>query len=68
MQKPFTCLVSVQELAESATSSWRIFDCRFRLADPAAGKRAYAEGHLPGAMFLDLEEDLSGPRSGLNGR
>ena len=68
MQKPFTCLVSVQELAESATSSWRIFDCRFQLADPAAGKRAYAEGHLPGAMFLDLEEDLSGPRSGLNGR
>ena len=68
MEKPFTSLISVQELVESATPSWRIFDCRFRLADPAAGKRAYVEGHLPGAMFLDLEEDLSGPVSGLNGR
>ncbi|MCK6387820.1 sulfurtransferase [Zoogloea sp.] len=68
MQRPFTCLISAQELAESATPSWRIFDCRFRLADPGFGKRAYAEGHLPGAMFLDLEEDLSGPVSGLNGR
>ena len=68
MQRPFTCLISAQELAESTTPSWRIFDCRFRLADPGFGKRAYAEGHLPGAMFLDLEEDLSGPVSGLNGR
>ena len=68
MEKPFTSLISVQELVESATPSWRIFDCRFRLADPAAGRRAYAEGHLPDALFLDLEEDLSGPTSGLNGR
>mgnify|MGYP000846182056 FL=1 len=68
MEKPFTSLISVQELVESATPSWRIFDCRFRLADPAAGQQAYAEGHLPDALFLDLEEDLSGPTSGLNGR
>lgn len=68
MEKPFSCLISVQELAESSSRSWRIFDCRFRLADPAAGRLTYAAGHLPDAFFLDLEEDLSGPTSGLNGR
>ena len=36
-------------------------DCRFRLDDPAAGRRAYADHRLPGAHFLDLEADLSGP-------
>lgn len=36
-------------------------DCRFRLDDPAAGRRAYADHRLPGARFLDLEADLSGP-------
>ena len=27
-----------------------LFDCRFDLADTTAGARAYAEGHLPGAI------------------
>jgi thiosulfate/3-mercaptopyruvate sulfurtransferase len=36
-------------------------DCRFRLEDPTAGRRAYANHRLPGARFLDLEADLSGP-------
>lgn len=68
MPQPFTQLVNVAELASLATPAWRIFDCRFNLADLTAGRQAYAEGHLPGAFFLDLEDDLSGPRSGLNGR
>ncbi|WEG11962.1 sulfurtransferase [Pullulanibacillus sp. KACC 23026] len=37
-----------------------IVDCRFDLADKEAGKRAYDEGHLPGAFYMDLEKDLSG--------
>ena len=36
-------------------------DCRFRLDDPAAGRQAYDDHRLPGARFLDLEADLSGP-------
>lgn len=36
-------------------------DCRFRLDDPAAGRRSYHDHRLPGARFLDLEADLSGP-------
>jgi thiosulfate/3-mercaptopyruvate sulfurtransferase len=48
--------------------TWRIFDCRHQLTDPEAGARAYAAGHLPGASFLHLDRDLSGPRTGRNGR
>jgi hypothetical protein len=47
---------------------WRVFDCRHLLNDPAAGRRAYARSHLPGAFFLHLDEDLSGPTNGRNGR
>lgn len=46
----------------------RILDARFRLADPAAGKKGYLEGHIPGAYFLDLETQLTGRKTGRNGR
>ncbi|WP_269532939.1 sulfurtransferase [Chitinimonas sp. BJYL2] len=45
-----------------------LVDCRHDLTDTDAGRRAYAEGHLPGARFLHLDEHLSGPKTGLNGR
>lgn len=38
----------------------RIVDCRFSLANPEKGRAEYTEGHLPGAVFFDLEKDLSG--------
>ncbi len=47
---------------------YRLFDCRFDLADKSAGQRAYDEGHLPGAIFADLEKDLSAPLSETSGR
>ncbi|WP_296806141.1 sulfurtransferase [Thiocapsa sp.] len=46
----------------------RLFDCRFSLADPAAGRRAYAEGHLPGASYADLDAHLSAPIGPKTGR
>lgn len=45
-----------------------VLDCGFDLADPQAGARAYASGHLPGAHYANLETDLSAPKSGHNGR
>jgi thiosulfate/3-mercaptopyruvate sulfurtransferase len=45
-----------------------ILDCRFDLADPGKGRRLYAEGHLPGAGFADLDLDLSGPIGPQTGR
>ena len=38
---------------------YRFVDCRWSLDDPGAGRRAYLEGHIPGATFLDVEQDLS---------
>lgn len=45
-----------------------LLDCSFDLADPAAGARAHAAGHLPGAVYVHLDEDLSGAKNGRNGR
>jgi len=36
-----------------------IFDCRFELSDPSAGRRHYEAGHIQGAWFADLNADLS---------
>lgn len=64
-----TTLVSVEETAEHLKDpSWIICDCRHDLADYSAGYRAYRGGHIPGARFLHLDVDLSGPKTGLNGR
>jgi len=45
-----------------------VCDCRFDLADPDAGRRDYLGGHIPGAIYVDLERDLSGTPTGTNGR
>ncbi|MCS7100860.1 MAG: rhodanese-like domain-containing protein, partial [Burkholderiaceae bacterium] len=64
---PYTTLIDVQTLA-TALGRCCVVDCRHDLAHPAAGRRAYAQGHIPGAFFADVETDLSGPKHGTNGR
>ena len=65
----FSTLVSAAVLAGHLDDpGWRVFDCRHLLTDPEAGSRAYAAAHLPGACFLHLDRDLSGPMNGRNGR
>jgi len=39
-----------------------VVDVRFDLTDTSAGERAYAAGHIPGAFYLHLDRDLSGPK------
>jgi thiosulfate/3-mercaptopyruvate sulfurtransferase len=39
----------------------RVVDCRFDLSDPLAGRNAFAEGHIRGAVYADLDADLSAP-------
>lgn len=39
----------------------RLVDTRFALGKPDAGRLAFEAGHLPGAVFADLERDLSAP-------
>ena len=40
---------------------YRFVDCRWELGNPAAGRAAYLDGHIPGASFLDVDTDLSAP-------
>ena len=47
--------------ADAIPSDAIIVDCRFALGDSAAGREAYELGHIPGAYYLDLNSDLSGP-------
>jgi thiosulfate/3-mercaptopyruvate sulfurtransferase len=66
-----TTLISAANLAErlaAAPGSVLVFDCRFDLAAPEAGEAAYAAGHVPGALYLHLDRDLSGATTGTNGR
>lgn len=45
-----------------------IVDCRFQLDDVGWGERAYREAHIPGAVYAHLDRDLSGRKTGVNGR
>ena len=66
---PFTPLISTDELAQHlADSNWAVVDCRFDLANVAWGRQAYEAAHIPGAMYAHLDHDLSGPKTGSNGR
>ena len=38
-------------------------DVRFDLTNPDAGRKAYWKDHIPGAIFIDIEKDLSGKRN-----
>jgi thiosulfate/3-mercaptopyruvate sulfurtransferase len=62
----YSTLISIDDLA--AHHSFVVVDCRHSLSDFGAGSRAYRESHLPGAHFLHMEHDLSGPKTGRNGR
>ena len=67
---PVAQLISPQALNERQSQPGLIIlDCRFALEDPDYGLRSYAEGHIEGAQFADLERDLSGPvTKGVTGR
>jgi thiosulfate/3-mercaptopyruvate sulfurtransferase len=62
MNEQHTTIIDVAELAAHlADPNWVVIDCRFDLLDPAAGERAYRQGHIPGAIYAHLERDLSAP-------
>jgi thiosulfate/3-mercaptopyruvate sulfurtransferase len=67
----YRTLIQAADLArllQDARNEVALFDLSFDLTDPAAGKRSFLAGHLPGARYLNLDEDLSGPKTGRNGR
>ena len=65
-----TPLVAPEQLvaAIAAGAAPLVIDCSFDLADPGAGERAFEQGHLPGAIYVHLDRDLAGEKTGHNGR
>jgi thiosulfate/3-mercaptopyruvate sulfurtransferase len=65
----FTTLIEPLELAKHVDDpQWAVIDCRFDLARPDWGARAFADGHIPHALYAHLEHELSGPRTPQSGR
>jgi thiosulfate/3-mercaptopyruvate sulfurtransferase len=65
----YTTLISAAELAARLPDpAWVIVDCRHNLADVDAGERTYRAAHIAGAQFMHMDRDLSGARTGVNGR
>ncbi|MBL8289194.1 MAG: sulfurtransferase [Rubrivivax sp.] len=71
MPAPMPALISAEELRSLLATGHAdvvLLDCGFDLADTAAGRRAFDAGHLPGAQYAHLDRDLSGVKTGRNGR
>jgi len=62
-------VIAAAELAAAIGSEELVvLDCRFDLKDPAAGRRAWEAGHVPGAHYADLDRDLAAAVSPGTGR
>jgi thiosulfate/3-mercaptopyruvate sulfurtransferase len=62
-------VVAVDWLAENTNNTdVVVIDCRFSLADPELGRKKYLESHIPGAHYLDLNQDLSATVQKYGGR
>lgn len=62
MTRALPHLVGVEWLAQQlGEPDLQIVDTRWKLGDPGAGERAYRQGHLPGALFADVDRDLASP-------
>lgn len=69
MSSAQTAVVAVHELASRlGQPGLVVIDCRFSLGDPGLGERQYQQGHIPGAYYLHLNRDLSGPVQTHGGR
>jgi thiosulfate/3-mercaptopyruvate sulfurtransferase len=65
----YTTLIQTAELAASmADTRWAILDCRFELAQPDWGERAYASAHIAHAQYAHLDRDLAGAVTPGSGR
>ncbi|MEG0975518.1 MAG: sulfurtransferase [Comamonas sp.] len=61
---PYTTLITVaqlQALQQSAPDSVMVFDCSFELGKPSTGPEQFAQSHIPGAVYANVDKDLSAP-------
>ncbi|OWW20543.1 sulfurtransferase [Noviherbaspirillum denitrificans] len=69
----YTTLIAAEDLSRHVhDADWVVLDCRHDLTAPDAGRDAYESGHIPGAQFARVDEDLSdkspGPHGEFRGR
>lgn len=65
----YTTILSTEVLAAHLNDpDWVIIDCRFELSQPEWGSATYRQAHIPGAVFADLNHDLSSPITPVSGR
>lgn len=58
----FSTIISAEEtLSRLHDPDWVVIDCRFSLQEASKGREDYLEGHVPGAFYAHLDEDLSAP-------
>lgn len=61
----YTTLIDAAELLQNLDNpDWVVVDCRFDLSEPDQGRRDYLVAHIPGAVFADLDTDLSARKNG----
>ncbi|MFK7733118.1 MAG: sulfurtransferase, partial [Pseudomonadales bacterium] len=63
----YDTLITVEQM-QAFTGPCLIVDCRFSLAEPDLGAELFAESHIEGAHFLDLNRDLSSSITASSGR
>lgn len=64
-----TTIVSADQLAAHLDDpEWIVFDCRFTLSNTETGKQAYQQGHIPGARYVHLDDDMSSAVTPTSGR
>jgi thiosulfate/3-mercaptopyruvate sulfurtransferase len=64
----YRTLISTETLASHLREAWVIVDCRYDLQNEPWGLEQYRAAHIPGAVYISLNEHLSAPRTGANGR
>lgn len=67
--RSFETLIDCGELeTRLGDDGLRVIDCRFSLLEPEKGRRDYEAGHVPGAVYAHLDDDLAAPVSEDSGR
>ena len=56
-----TTLIGIADMRIMRPRDVTVFDCRFDLADSDAGRKRFEAGHIPEAIYVHLDDDLSGP-------
>jgi thiosulfate/3-mercaptopyruvate sulfurtransferase len=68
LDTPLIAAQALQQALATPGSDVLVLDCSFDLANPAAGRRAHDAGHVPGALYVSLDDTMSSAKTGLNGR